>query len=415
MTRVSAAAPAAVPPLAHDLDPALPGLAASIDPAAVTDLFRMRWPDGMSPVIKTCTLLHALWRPGVDCIATYSLGVLGPDGEASTMGAVAISPDGMRLWLYNADPALPGLASAANPRAINEWLATRVGRGAQPYAITPVRYRAGTRCVLRYEPRGGDASCFYGKVVAGDACTELAAIVVSLGDSLVAPYVGVAPEWQLVVQRDGGHESLRAVALDRSASAAAAFAAAGNLLARLHAHPAPRGPVRSLADDVNELHKFERALQLVSPGSAKNYTDGIARLEARNPGGEAMVASHGAYRADQVHRSARGPVMIDLDSYCLSEPARDAANFLAYLDWRAIRGAASAASVAHARDAFVEGYVEVARRALTEERLRLFEAAALLKIAGRRCRSLSHHEWQHLPALIGSALDMLPAAGESAP
>ena len=415
MTPSSAAAPTGHPLLAPDLDPALPGLAARIDSASVADMFRLRWPDGDSgPVIRQCTLEHALWRPGVECVATYRLEVLGRDGEASTMGAVAVSPGGVRHWLYNNDPALAGLASAADPHAINAWLAAHAGSDPHHYTITPVRYRAGTRCVLRYQPRGVDAPCLYGKVVAGNACTELAMVVSSLGETLVAPYVGLVPDWQLVVQRDAGHESLRAVPLDLSDSAATAFVAAGQLLARLHAHSAPRGPVRSLTDDIDELLRLEPALHLVDPACADRFSDGIARLQARIASSEAMVASHGAYRADQVHRSARGPVMIDLDSYCLAEPARDAANFLAYLRWRAIRGAVPGAAVAHVRDAFVDGYRSGSRRALDTERSRVFEAAALLKIAGRRCRSLSAHEWQHLPALIDTALDMLAVAPESA-
>jgi hypothetical protein len=415
VTPSSAAAPTGHPLLAPDLDPALPGLAAWIDPTSVADMFRLRWPDGdSSPVIRQCTLEHALWRPGVDCVCTYRLDVLGRDGEASTMGAVAVSPGGVRHWLYNNDPALPGLASAADPRAINAWLCAQLGGDIQEYTITPVRYRAGTRCVLRYQPRGGDALCLYGKVVAGNACLELAMVVSSLGDSLVAPYVGVVADWQLVVQRDAGHESLRAVPFDLSDSAATAFAAAGQLLARLHAHSAPHGPVRSLGDDIDELLRLEPALQLVDPACADRFSDGIARLQARIPSSEATVASHGAYRADQVHLSARGPVMIDLDSYCLAEPARDAANFLAYLRWRAIRGAAPAAAVAHVRDAFVDGYSNASKGTLNAERLRVFEAAALLKIAGRRCRSLSAHEWQHLPLLIDTAIDMLAVAPESA-
>ena len=371
----------------------------------------MRWRDGEStPVIRTCTLEHALWRPGVDCVATYRLGFTGRDGEASTLGAVAISPGGVRHWLYNTDPALPGLAGAADPRAISAWLTAHVGGDAERYTITPVRYRAGTRCVLRYQTRDRDSPPLYGKVVAGNGCTDLAAILAALGDSMVAPYVGVAPEWQLVLQRDAGDESLKALALDLSGAAAAAFAAAGDLLAQLHAHPAPHGPVRSLAGDVNELRQLESSLQLVNPGAATQYTKGISLLEDRNVSREAMVASHGAFRADQVHRSARGSVMIDLDSYCLAEPARDAANFLAYLHWRAIRGSASPASVAHARTHLSKATVKWPSGALDAEGLRLFEAAALLKIAGRRCRGLSHHEWQYLPALIDSALEMLAAA-----
>src|ERR1700694_6131335 len=138
---MSATAPASHPLLAPDLDPALPGLAAQIDPAAVADMFRLWWPGGDSgPVIRQCTLEHALWRPGVDCVATYRLDVLGSNGEASTMGAVAISPGSVLHWLYNIAPALPGLASAADPRAVNAWLAAHAGGDPQHYTLTPVRY-----------------------------------------------------------------------------------------------------------------------------------------------------------------------------------------------------------------------------------------------------------------------------------
>ena len=413
MTPHSATAPTGFPPLASDLDPALPGLAAAIDSAAVADLFRSRWPGSEpAPVIRTCTLEHASWRPGVDCVATYRLDF--SDDEPSTLGGVAISRNGVRHWLYNTDPALPGLSGAADPRAIGAWLATHLGGDAEDYTVAPVRYRAGTRCVLRFQAQGVDSRRLYGKVVAGDGCTSLAAIVSALGDNLVAPYVGVAPEWQLVVQRDAGDDILKAVPLDLSGTTSTAFAAAGDLLAQLHAHPAPHGPRRTIADDLDELHTLEPALRRVNPVAAAQYTDGIAQLQYRKPRSEVMVASHGAYRADQVHRSARGPVMIDLDSYCLAEPARDAANFMAYLRWREIRGSAPAAHVDHVRDAFIEGYRDRSTGTLTAEDLQLFEAAALLKIAGRRCRSLSRDEWPYLPALIAHALDMLAAAPGSA-
>jgi Ser/Thr protein kinase RdoA (MazF antagonist) len=95
-------------------------------------------------------------------------------------------------------------------------------------------------------------------------------------------------------------------------------------------------------------------------------------------------------------------VMIDLDSFCWAAPARDIGNFLAYLRWKAIRRPAQAAFITDAERAFLAGYAAV--RPLPDATWRtLYQAVSLLKIAGRRFRSLTVKEWPLVPDLLTAA------------
>jgi Ser/Thr protein kinase RdoA (MazF antagonist) len=120
------------------------------------------------------------------------------------------------------------------------------------------------------------------------------------------------------------------------------------------------------------------------------------------------VASHGALRTDQFLIDGRDLVLIDLDSYCWATPGRDMGNLLAYLDWRAIRRPEDATLVDEARHAFLEGYAAVAPLP-DSPWLAAFRAGSMLKIAGRRLRSLSFEEWELLSKLLDAARATLPA------
>jgi Ser/Thr protein kinase RdoA (MazF antagonist) len=98
--------------------------------------------------------------------------------------------------------------------------------------------------------------------------------------------------------------------------------------------------------------------------------------------------------------------MIDLDGFCLANPARDVGNFLAYLCWKAIRQPEHATFVECAGQAFLNGYLE-AGGDLDDRWLDLYQAASLLKIAGRRFRSLTFIEWPLVKHLIDAALAVI--------
>jgi hypothetical protein len=100
--------------------------------------------------------------------------------------------------------------------------------------------------------------------------------------------------------------------------------------------------------------------------------------------------------------------MIDLDTFCNAERERDAANLLAYLRWRALRGKQPPGDEQRAREAFLSAYTAGAA-ALDPSRLALYEAASLLKIATRRCRALATEQWSRLPELVRAALTLIDA------
>jgi len=94
--------------------------------------------------------------------------------------------------------------------------------------------------------------------------------------------------------------------------------------------------------------------------------------------------------------------MIDLDGFCWASPARDIGNYLAYLAWKRIRQPHAAELIERAGQLLREGYQ--ALRELPDARwLAIYEAASMLKIAGRRFRSLTLKEWHLVPLLIDAA------------
>jgi len=401
--------------LLSDLDPALAGLARAVDPADVARRFERRWPgSGPARSITSCSTEHIRWTPGTGCIATYRFALAPahplPD---TTMGVVDVSLDGDRHFLYDSDSALRGLTAATDPRAMQSWLAEQLGHTLDSCAVTPVSYRPGERCVLRYDLSHGEhATVLYGKLLAGHRAFAAAATIEALGPPTVPALVAVAPEWELVIQADGGRRSASAGGdPESSAVALNELADCGRLLARLHARNGPLGRMRRIADDVDELTQYLVAAELVCPSVAAGFSAAVTRLRAIEQTPEPAVPSHGAFRLNQVCFAPGGPSMIDLDGYCWAERARDLANFLAYLKWRAIRRAETPGSTATVRGAVLSGYMAETASPPDCGRLQLFEAVSLLKIAGRRYHRLAVDEWDRVPRLIEAATACLDGAG----
>jgi hypothetical protein len=400
----------ALPP---DLDPSLPGLARALDTADVISRFERSWPGpGRAPSIRACVLDRVHWSPGVECLVSYRLALApSADHHTATIGVVTVGLDGVRHRLFDADPDLPGLSAAADPAVMSRWLAERLGRPTECRSVTPITYQRGSRCTLRYELADGRDTVLYGKVLPGHKAQDLAATIAALGDPLVASLVGFAPESHLVVQVDAGGRSLRdAAAGTPSAQALDDLRAGGRLLARLHAGSGPPAPYRSLVDDADELLKYLPASEAASPANAARLAEGIELVRSLADQAGATTPSHGAFRLDQVQIGAVGPVLIDLDSYCWAEPARDVGNLLAYLRWSGIRRPHARPALAKVRGAFLAGYASEAIAHLDDDRVRTFEAASLLKIAGRRYRKLPFEDWDRAPELIDAALMRLGAA-----
>jgi len=404
-----------------DFDPQLPALPLAFDLAAVARLFAGQWPGAEAgPIeITKCKPQDTKYQPGRRCATTYALTVTRPGAPAeSTIGVLEITPAGPAHRLYDDDPKLPWLALATNPQVIRERFGTLLGTPVEDCAVAPVRYRPGVRCVFRYDLRTAVGKpTFFGKLIglgAEDSMATIAALHnarASFPDlPRVLPPLAYWPELHMLVQAEvAGGAELNDLAFDPAEDAATRerwLRDAGARLAGLHGCDVV-GPTRTMVDDLDELREYIAPIAAVDPALADRYAAAVEQLAGASANGEpARVASHGAFRTDQFMIENGELVMIDLDGFCWANPARDLGNFMAYLRWKAIRKPHDAAFIEHVGQLFLNGY-HAAGRTVDEGWLTRYTADSLLKVAGRRYRSLTTKEWHLVPLLIDAAEEIL--------
>ena len=184
---------------------------------------------------------------------------------------------------------------------------------------------------------------------------------------------------------------------------------AGRALGVFHNNSTAPSETKTIYDDLEDLHEYTAIIAKVKPDLASKYEELLQQINTKVGQFQEPkpVASHGTMRTDQFLLQGDRLAMIDLDSYCWANPARDLGNFLAYLCWKAIRQPEHAQFVERAGRTFLEGYLNV-HEDIDERWLSVYQAASLLKIAGRRFRSLTHLEWPliiHLVQLAGLYLN----------
>lgn len=412
-------------------DPQLPALPLAFDRVAVARLFEEQWPAPADTApagvrVEDCRLQDTKYQPLVRCVTVYELRVASPGAAPwPAIGVVEISPAGPAHRLFVEDAALPGLRVATDPvrmaARFAEALASDTGGGpVERCAITPIRYKPGARCVLRYAlGTGAESRVFFGKLFAsdGDRVRSVLSTLHDVGRATagmpdVLQPVAYWPDLQLLAQPAvAGGVELNTLAFDPAVAAAGRerwLDAAGRGLAALHGSAGAEGPRRTLPDDLAELREYQAPMAQVDPALAADYTALCETVAARTGAVAATppVPSHGAFRPDQFMIEGERLVMIDLDSFCWAAPARDLGNFLAYLRWKAIRRPDQAAFLDQAAGIFLAGY-GTAGPAVDAGEGALYQAAALLKIAGRRYRSLSVKEWPRVPDLLAAARTLL--------
>lgn len=416
------------------LDPALPALPLALDAAAVSRRFREEWPTtaGAAPLVTECRRQEIQYRPARHCLVTYKLAV-EPVGVApyQTIVAVEATLTGVSQRSFMADPHLGGLATAGTTATMQDRLIalsqTDGVDGASRLAITPLRYKAGVRCALRYDLQTGAAeTSYFGKLIAGESA-HLAQTITLLATASqaepalphIAPLLAHWSDLDMVVQAAMTGAELHSVAFDDRLAMderLAWFAAAGRTIAALHSLAIPAncpgvGAPQWLADDVAGLSAYSAAIGQVNPALAERFGEAVAFLaDSTAPYAEAApVITHGALRTDQFLLDGAHLVLIDLDSVCWASPARDLGNFLAYLTWKALRQPHHASLIQQAQQAFLAGYQM--HRSLPEAAwLTFYQVASLLKIIGRRYTGLTVQEWPLTATLLTQTLAMLMKA-----
>lgn len=410
-----------------DFDDQLPDLPSAFDFEEVADLFERKVFDaGSSPdpigTLNVKKLQDVKYRPSKRCVTTYELIVGKPDrAPERTIGVLEFTPDGIIPRLFTADDRLPWLATATDINAMQKRFCdlpifASYGDQIKLWEIFPVRYKPGLHCVIRYTvqtPSGN--KMFYGKSFTGGA-EQLMKTIVDLHQTnqenpdmpLISVPVAIWPEMEMILQMavPNGVEFTHFIYDQRYDTSVREswLVKSGRALGVFHNQSTAPGETKTVYDDLNDLHEYTAIIAKIKPDLAVKYEEVIQHIitkvdHFKEP---EAVASHGAMRTDQFILQGDRLAMIDLDSYCWANPARDLGNFLAYLCWKAIRQPEHAQFVERAGRAFLEGYLSV-QGDIDERWLSVYQAASLLKIAGRRFRSLTFLEWPLVIHLIQAA------------
>jgi len=402
-------------------DPAVPALPLVADLEAVASLFAAQGHE-----VSELRRQDVKYTPLTRCVASYAVTITGgAGGRRRTVAAVVVTPAGTSLRLADDDEGLPGLAEALDPACMLPRLdeALAPAERVTGCTATPVRYKFGARCTVRYDVRTATgAGTLYGKLAADgwrERLATLAALARAGRDRPAMPGIlPVVAHWgdlHLLLQPAAeGAAELNQRAFDPAEPEKARDGwlwAAGRHLGGLHACRLPDALLSLAGGDLDELRACAAPMAQADQRLAHRYRSIVDLLEQRAGAGppEPAVTSHGAMRTDQFLIVGDRLVMIDLDTVRRSEPARDLGNLLAYLDWKAIRLPALAPFCERGARMVLDGYAGV-RPAPEGPRLALQRATSLLKIAGRRYRSLTVREWPLVPRLLDAAATALASA-----
>src|SRR6185503_9352717 len=363
------------------------------------------------------------YRPSQGCVTTYEMFVVKADSPPErTIGVLDFTPDGVLPRIFTADERLPWLPIAMDMNEMQRRFSELPGFDGQVklLEIFPVRYKPGLHCVIRYTvetPAGKEM--FYGKSFSGNAERLMKALMDLHHSSeenedmpLISAPVAVWPEMEMILQaavRDG--IEFTQFIYDPAYEVSERedwMVKAGRALGVFHNNSTAPSETKTVYDDLQDLHEYTVIIAKVRPDMAVKYEEVIQQIltkvgHFKEP---KPVASHGAMRTDQYILQGDRLAMIDLDSYCWANPARDLGNFLAYLCWKAIRQPEHAEFIERAGRAFLEGYLTV-QGDIDKRWLSVYQAASLLKIAGRRFRSLTFLEWPLVIHLIQAAFSAI--------
>ncbi len=348
------------------------------------------------------------WEPERSTRVTFD----NRDGDVVVYEA---RPGSVRRTGLAEDPALAGVAAVLDPVGVAARLGQLFRRPVGDCTVTPVSYRPGSRCVVRCDaslPSG--RRTVYVKVLAdgsADYVESLRALAGRrAGGAVVPALVGCWPDLGAVVTAGVPGPTASALLADPTTPVRDRLrlaSALGRLLADIHGTaPAPRAAARrhGPAEALDDLRSYLPAAWHADPPTALSLGWALDRLGDRLPQERSLAFSHGSFRAGQVVVDDDRLAVLDLDGVGLADPARDLGNATAYLDWQGLRtGSAGTPDLVRA---LLDGYADAGGRA-DPDAVEWWHAASLLKIGGRRFRSLDTTHWDAVPSLVAAASGVL--------
>jgi Ser/Thr protein kinase RdoA (MazF antagonist) len=353
-------------------------------------------------------VLHDVqWEPGRECRLAFSVAM---STSAATFVAFHADARGWAQYDFRSDPALPGLATITEPVAVSERWSSVVEEPILECSVRPVRYRPGSRCVLRYDLQtASGVASYYAKVFATsvfpDAARRATQIAAAATRVQVPPVVAVWSDLSTTVSGAIGGRSASAVLRDKTVPIDSRIDLAwrlGGLLADFHGLTV-EVPRRTAADHVHGIAALLPAVQRADAVLADRLgrlLDGLARKLPRNDYQD--VVSHGAFRPGQVILDGARLHLLDLDGVCRSDAARDLGNASSYLAWQAIREPSQRLEPGRLDDALLKGY-QSRGRAIDPASLVWWRVVGMAQIAARRFRRLEIADWAFAAHLLDLA------------
>jgi Phosphotransferase enzyme family len=278
------------------------------------------------------------------------------------------------------DPALPELALALVPGVATRELASRlttvVGDARFDLdAITVVRHEPGRRCLVRYDASlheaGGSVRslAMLGKVHVrhGESGWQRLRAFRDAGfderatDRIAVPEpLGTVPAFHMWLQRVVPGEPI----LDQLAgpSGVSLAARAAEASAKIHHAGAITETSHSIDDELEILGDRLFLAAQTRPDLTMRIGRIAAAADRRADGvrGRPSTGIHRDFYADHVLAGDDGWLfVVDLDRYCLGDPALDVGNFVAHLTEQALRATGDPRSLRLAEEAFVDRFLEI--------------------------------------------------------
>jgi hypothetical protein len=369
-----------------------------------------------------CTILYQLGRRMV-------IGTFRWDGAASQLPPTTqvIEALGMRVYSFEQDPALPGLATAMDPERMRDALIAALpefGSGGVDLVrvrARPLRYRPGRRCTLRFDlwPRDRSTGAYaprtlYGKAYHDfDKAASVHREMQMLADSdaaqsgrvVLAPSAAFLPDLMIVLQAPVEGEALElyleglwGAVTHGDARGRAGVLRSADALAAVHTSGVTTDRERPIEKEVKRFAKRAAQATQVDPAAGAKLAELAAALPEWLPllpeWDERITIVHGDCKHSQCMLTAEGLAILDWDHCGMADPATDIGTYLATLRQmgihQALKSRGSAASAARTQwlreleDDFLDAYVVSSGYGEAfYPRVRWYEAVALMRKALR--------------------------------
>jgi hypothetical protein len=283
--------------------------------------------------IEQAIATQVTWWPGKSIVVRYRARCSGNlQGEHQIVacagdvpeGAVVVQGNGMRIgvWRVPYDPALPGLASALDPRTAAQ-LVRDLGMPHDRVRTRLRAYRPGRRAVVEVS---SDRPLIYLKLVRPAEVERLHRSHVDLSARFrVPPSLGFDPGLGMLALHALPGVTLRQALEDPEA----VLPASGDLESLLHGLPDPHDAALS-PSPIEQLPHLAGLLSLILPSERGRIEELVERIgDETQP---ASVAAHGDFHEAQL-LVERGKVVgvLDIDTFGQGRTGDDAATMLGHL------------------------------------------------------------------------------------